>query len=255
MNRIRGIAKQIVPKSLYPTQIARRVIDWNTRQRVYTGPFRGMRYVGASVGSWLYPKLLGTYELELHPIIDAIIKGSFQTIIDVGAAEGYYAVGFAIRKPNTRVIAFETTPDGQALIALLAAANGTADRITIYGECDTSGLSAQLSADDPVLVLMDVEGAENELLDPVRVPGLRHATILVEIHDHLRAGTGDALRARFAVTHSITEVPATSRSSADFPIPVRKTIPLVPKRYYVQWMHERRASYHMRWFFMTPLTL
>ncbi len=254
MSRVRGIAKQIVPKALYPTQIARRVIDWNTRQRVYTGPFRGMHYVGASVGSWLYPKLLGTYELELHPIIDSIIKDEFETIIDVGAAEGYYAVGFAVRKPNVRVIAFETTPDGQQLIARMAAANNVTDRLTIYGECDPAGLAAQMPERGQCLVLMDVEGAENELLDPVRVPGLAHVTILVEIHDHLRAGTGDALKARFAATHAIREVPAGGRTAADFPIPAWKTIPLIPQRYYVQWMHERRESYHMRWFFMSPLS-
>src|SRR3989344_7241810 len=49
---------------------------------VASGPFEGMKYVKDSVGSRLLPKLLGTYELELHPTIEKVCRESFDTIID-----------------------------------------------------------------------------------------------------------------------------------------------------------------------------
>jgi hypothetical protein len=39
------------------------------------------------------PKWLGTYELELHSIIKGILRAEYNTIIDIGSAEGYYSVG------------------------------------------------------------------------------------------------------------------------------------------------------------------
>src|SRR5579872_3092875 len=60
--------------------------------RVLHGPFRGMRYPRASLASRDgIPILFATYELELHPIIEEVVAQSYQRIIDIGSAEGYYA--------------------------------------------------------------------------------------------------------------------------------------------------------------------
>src|SRR6478672_6897407 len=65
---------------------------------VQHGPFKGMKYPGVnSVGSALIPKLLGSYERELHPLIDSICAGQYDQVVDIGCAEGYYAVGLAMR--------------------------------------------------------------------------------------------------------------------------------------------------------------
>ena len=51
-------------------------------------------------------------------------------------------------------------------------------------------------------IIMDVEGAEDNLLDPVRVPGLRRAEVIVELHEHVVLGITERLRAaRFAKSH------------------------------------------------------
>ncbi len=73
---------------------------------VLDGPFRGLNYL---VENNTVPthKLLGTYEKELWPIIEEIIARDYRTIIDIGAAEGYYVVGLAQRMPEARVVAFE----------------------------------------------------------------------------------------------------------------------------------------------------
>lgn len=66
-----------------------------TQKRIFSGPFRGLFYVGESVGSSYFPKILGIYEKELHGILEANKLDSFDKIIVIGAGEGYYAVGLA----------------------------------------------------------------------------------------------------------------------------------------------------------------
>src|ERR1044072_5114497 len=75
---------------------------------VQEGPFKNMVYVPKSVGSTLVPKLLGSYESELHSTLEEIIDRNYQKIIDIGCAEGYYAVGLALKNPKTKIHAFDT---------------------------------------------------------------------------------------------------------------------------------------------------
>src|SRR5512140_2013789 len=65
------------------------------RLEVLSGPFKGMRYGDFSYNSALIPKLLGTYEADLHNWVGEALATGYDAVINVGCAEGYYAVGFA----------------------------------------------------------------------------------------------------------------------------------------------------------------
>src|SRR5262245_45426434 len=67
---------------------------------VQHGPFKGLAYFDETVWGSITPKWLGSYEAELHPAIEEIISRPYETIIDVGCAEGYYAVGLAATIPS-----------------------------------------------------------------------------------------------------------------------------------------------------------
>ena len=59
---------------------------------VMHGPFAGMTYVAEATEGALIARLLGVYESELHPHIEAFAAEGLDCVIDVGCAEGYYAV-------------------------------------------------------------------------------------------------------------------------------------------------------------------
>ena len=80
------------------------------------GPFKGVRYIDTAQGSAYIPKLLGIYERELTPQIEDLISLQPVLIVDLGAAEGYYAVGLAMRLKSAQVIAFEMEHSGQAAL-------------------------------------------------------------------------------------------------------------------------------------------
>jgi precorrin-6B methylase 2 len=103
-----------------------------------------MRYVEQSVGSALYPKLLGTYEKELQPVIERLCAKGYLWIIDVGAAEGYYAIGMALRCEDAHVVAFESVETGRQLIRQLAQLNRIENKVEIHGHCDPGILQKQL---------------------------------------------------------------------------------------------------------------
>lgn len=75
---------------------------------VLGGPFKGMQYGQIiSYGSVLPPKILGFYESEISVVFQNLKCKKFDVIIDIGSAEGYYAVGLARMNKAQLVYAFD----------------------------------------------------------------------------------------------------------------------------------------------------
>lgn len=76
------------------------VVTWMTGSCVHTGPFAGMRYIHHALGvqsSAYYPKLLGTYEQELHPLVEGLRTGSsYSHVINIAPAKGTMQSGWLV---------------------------------------------------------------------------------------------------------------------------------------------------------------
>ncbi len=174
---------------------------------VLSGPFKGLR-LGAATGD-SPAKLLGCYESELHGVIEELICTHFDTIVNVGSADGYYAVGMAMRCPETLVIAYDIDKHQQELCRLNARLNGVGDRLKVRGECRQADLIALGTS---ALVIMDCEGCEDGLLSPDVV-----ASILVELHDWDDPTAPDRIIERLRPTHEVAIIWSTKRNPADYP--------------------------------------
>ena len=172
--------------------------------RVLNGPFQGMTYDGGASEGARAARLMGSYEASLAPVFEEVIARGYTQIIDIGCAEGYYAVGLALRLPQAIVWARDSNPAARALCMTLADSNGVADRVIVGGEM--SGPDFDWCLGQRSFVLCDIEGGEEALLDPQTAPGLAVADILVECHDCLRPGLADLIAARFASSHHITRI-------------------------------------------------
>jgi hypothetical protein len=149
--------------------------------RVIAGPFEGMRYDRVSSGSVWAPKILGCYEEELHPIVEEIIRRRPDRIIDLGCAEGYYAVGFALRLPGTEVLAADVNPVARLRARKLAVRNKSKN-VLIHGRLGKENLQSLSSEKCNVVVWCDIEGGEYDLINPNHVEALRRCMIVVEDH-------------------------------------------------------------------------
>ncbi|HEY8617629.1 class I SAM-dependent methyltransferase [Phenylobacterium sp.] len=168
------------------------------------GLFAGMTYLDETAEGSLISRMLGTYEAALQPHIQAIIDEGVDCVLDVGCAEGYYAVGIARRWPALTVHAFDIDPRARAKCAELAARNGVSDRVIIGEAFKPEDFEAY--AGRRTLVLVDAEGAELDILQPALGPALAGMSVVVETHDVWRPGALAELKERFQPSHDIVQV-------------------------------------------------
>jgi hypothetical protein len=148
-------------------------------------------------------------------VIDEWIERRPTRVINVGTAEGYFAVGLARALPEATVLAFEIDEATRAQCVELAEANGVAERIEFRGECTVADLERLGSGDS--VVLCDCEGCELELVDPARVPALRTWELLVELHDFVDPAISSAVPARFGEGHRVELIPSRPRQDESVP--------------------------------------
>lgn len=176
---------------------------------VVGGPFKGMRYPSwQSVGSAILPKLLGSYESELHPVLDEMLNRRYTTVVDIGCGEGYYAVGIALRLPEIQMYAFDIDSRARQLCAKMAELNGVASRVHIRGLCDEETLRS-LPFPGRTLIISDCEGYESSLFDTRMAEFLAKCDLVIETHDFLDIELSHKVREAFSNTHDIRSVEST----------------------------------------------
>jgi hypothetical protein len=220
--------------------------------RVQSGPFAGMNLELTPLSNRnLLGYLLGTHELELHPVVETIVARNYPRIINIGAADGYYALGLAGRMTNAVVEAYEALEQHHSLLRKAAERNGVADRVLLRGLCTSDILNESLGDGScNAFLLADIEGAEMQLLDPAKVPGLRKTDMLIETHDVLQPGCSDCLKLRFSETHLIEILPTRPRRLADLPsLTIPRWTGLMPSLL-VELMNERRMG-RQEWMFLS----
>lgn len=178
-------------KNLFPNKI------------VYGGPFKGLKYIDyKAYGSSIYAKLLGTYEAELHKFISLMFKKDLDFLIDIGCAEGYYAVGFALKNKNILVYAFDISKSAQNLCLDMARFNKVASRVKVSGEIDKNYF-LKLPKKKKGLIIMDCEGAEADLLDKEVLNYLSNYNFIIELHEFIIRGIEKKLINIMKETHTI----------------------------------------------------
>lgn len=219
------------------------IIKRESGMRVMGGPFQGLVLPDAMSWGDLAPKLLGLYESELTEAVDALVAAKPSRVVNVGCAEGFYAVGLARRLPGTEVIAYDTDPSAQALSALCAKLNDVP--LTVRGTCSPEALASLARSEPRLGVVLDCEGFERELL--LSAPdAYKTSAILVECHDTIHAGITDAIAKAFATSHDVTRITQGARNPHAIPL-------LQTWNEADRWLvvSERRAAV-MNWLWMLP---
>jgi hypothetical protein len=205
----RLIEKQV--RDLGLDEIARK-ISASTCGRVAMGPFKNMLLDYEALPVHGAPKFVGSYEKEIVDFVEDAIRLSPPMVLNVGTAEGYYAVGFALRLPQARIFAAEADPKALRATLRNARLNGVGDRLHPIGIIHPGELATYLRSPGS-LVMMDCEGAEFTLLNPALDPVLQRTHILVEIHEEF--GETQQLLSRFSSTHEVHTGSAVARTAED----------------------------------------
>lgn len=169
---------------------------------IFAGPFQGMRLGSDIMPPFLVSRYIGAYEHELAAVIEETVRQGYDSVLNIGCAEGYYAVGLALRMPSARIHAYDILSSAREKCRRLADLNGVLDRFEI-GELFRPEDFARHTG-KRCLVFCDIEGGEYELLDPQRAPTLADMDLIVEIHPNETSTTAEDFVRRFAATHEGT---------------------------------------------------
>lgn len=173
------------------------------QKTVKYGPFQGMLYAQIkSVGSSLMPKLLGSYEEVLHATIYDFSQNRYDRIINIGCAEGYYAVGLARIFNYIHVEAYDINRTATDLTLKNAEINGVKDFLTVKNTHFTFNEKSILSG-QRLLVVCDIEGNELNLFDSESINKLTDSDLIIELHDFLNAEIKPHIIQLFLPTHNI----------------------------------------------------
>lgn len=173
------------------------------------GELKGFKI--SNISNWSHSEkvgmLFGLYELEVVEIV-ARLSSRYSHFIDIGAGEGFYAVGFA-RNHFEKILAFEMSEKSQSIISEVARKNNVVEKIQIFGKADRE-FYKKLGDLDPAdaIILMDIEGFEFEIIDSDFFAHFKNSDIIVEVHDFMVESGADKLQelvVSSVSTHSVRQ--------------------------------------------------
>ena len=163
------------------------------------GPFAGTIYpLDAALSRISIPSLLGTYEHELHDIIRTVTQRKYDLVIDIGSAEGYYAVGLA-RALQIKVLAYDPEPTERKFCQQAVRLNDVESLVELRNLFYASDI--RQFRDMRVLCVCDCEGFETEIFNATTIQDVGKWDLLIELH-------GDALHKLTSLSwpHRVAEI-------------------------------------------------
>jgi Ribosomal protein L11 methyltransferase (PrmA) len=209
--------------------------DWTVRH----GPFAGMKYAAMSSGSLLSPKVVGSYESPIHRWIIEAINQNYDTILNIGCGEGYYAIGFSLKSPASRIYAYDIDEKARENLAILTRLNGAADRVHVRALCTKEEFRREIT--NGTLIFCDIEGGELDLFHPDLTPELSRADLIIELHDFCCPGVTETLVRRFLPSHRIDITYHCAKYASEFP--VLETIPIKEQAFLLEEARPRSQSW------------
>lgn len=177
----------------------------NPTLAIQDGPFSGLiyPYLPRPFETWskILPKLAGTYEIALQPVIRKIIDRPYKTIINIGSDEGYYAIGLAKLKKSTKVYAFDINQRTIKYAKKFAKYNNVNKNIFIETIPAPKKISQYITTQ--TFILCDCEGCEYAIIDPKKIPELCLCDMLIELHPAEHKYIRETLIRRFRNTHHV----------------------------------------------------
>ena len=215
---------------------------------VMNGPFSAMKYPSLySNCSSIFPKIIGSYESELEPTFKYLFEKSFSTIIDIGSAEGYYAIGLGLRFPNSTVYAFEMNQKAQNNCKKMGKLNNVKN-VIYEGKFDPYYLNKYQFNNS--LVICDIEGAEKEIFTSSNIINFINSWLIIEVHDFIHHNLSKIISENFQNTHNVIKIKSSSDLYKIFNYKFHK-----PEKFYFltkKFLYSEYRPNKLCWLFIEP---
>ena len=184
---------------------------------VQQGPFKGMiinedQFWGQGDRS---SKILGLYEKEIQDLIVSIQKDkNYSTFVDIGGADGFFAIGSLVNNLFEKCEVFEISKKGRISIQKNSKQNNVYDSIKIHDKASKRSL-IKIDNINNSLILCDIEGGEYELFDEKLINEIYPSDIIIEIHKDKENSLVN-FEKRFTKSYSLTKITQEPRSLKNF---------------------------------------
>jgi Ribosomal protein L11 methylase len=162
-----------------------------------------------------------------------LLQNNYTTLIDVGCAEGYYAVGLAIISPKLNVYAYDIDEVARKSCSRMAELNGVSDRVHIREWCTTETLQ-NFHHTGKTLIICDCEGYEAELFDVNIAQVLLKHDLIIELHDNVIPNIKTHISDAFSKTHDVSFVSSKLKSAKDYPLMLQLPNEYIQDRYLIE---------------------
>ncbi len=228
---------ELIFEKIWTRQRLTQILGKHLNNTVASGIAKGMQYeLKSAWSSSVLNKLVGTYELELLPLFEAFDQNPPSIVFDIGAAEGFYAIGCLVRWPNAQLHAWEEQATSRTILHRHAVSNKVTERLTVHNACSVIELSNALKRFKPDLIIIDVEGFEMNLCTEEVMQHGNATTWVIECHS---AEIEETLKKRFQATHHIEVIRNRGESFNDIQVKLPFLCTLLPQDRF-RIVHERR---------------
>ena len=128
-------------------------------------------------------KIYGFYENKIQEKLKEIKK---PILIDIGAADGFFAIGCLYSKLSKYCYAFEQNEISRLALHKTAEINKVANQISIMGKVDNQSFLSSLPNDlelSKTVILCDIEGEEYNFFSETILKKLKKCNLIIEIHN------------------------------------------------------------------------
>lgn len=132
----------------------------------------------------------------------------------IGAAEGYYLTGMALKGKVGSVVGVDIDERALAFCRRMALLNGQTRKIELLSECDQVKLEGMVEG-RRAFVLSDCEGYEQMLFanaDPLKYSD---TDLLIEVHEGRSPGVCRSISENFSTTHNVQRITHQPRKTSD----------------------------------------
>ena len=214
-------SKTDLNKALRKLAFFRSILIYNTivethGSKVFQGPFKGMNFftnINDISEGCLVPKIIGSYESELHSYIDDLKRNKPDVIINIGSAEGYYSIGLKTMLKDIDIFAYDIDQKARDKTIELSKLNNV--EVFCRGEFLSSELDDLEKKD--ILIFCDIEGDELKLFNEDEITKYENCRIVVETHLTKLGHSKDILPDLFSKTHDIEIIEQNGSNSFEVP--------------------------------------
>lgn len=156
------------------------------------------------ISSAYYPKLLGSYEIEIQSHLLTLLYNNSNTyFIDFGCADGYYlAIAKKIRK-DIFVIGVDIDSKALKLSTKILKINQLFDNKILFSK---EFESRSVEKYNQGIMVVDCEGFEAKLFENLEISFIQKTNFIIEIHDFIDKSIFDRVSKKLSLTHTIEVV-------------------------------------------------